>query len=153
MTIILIYDKLLIVKILNKEMPMIKERNTKQKMRILTTVQGTKSHPTAEQVHAMITDTTSGVSLATVYRNLHHLAELGRIRRISVINSPDRFDGDLSPHHHISCTTCGKFCDFFDIDYDNGLDNAAANKSGFGAVVHETVFYGECPECKSAKLN
>lgn len=153
MTIIIICVIVLIEIILIKEMPMKKERTTKQKTLILAAVQGTKTHPTAEQVHAMITDTAPHLSLGTVYRNLNRLAELGKIRRISVINSPDRFDGDLTPHHHISCSTCGKFCDFFDVEYDQGLDRLIEEKSGFEIARHETVFYGECPECKLKKLN
>lgn len=132
---------------------MIKERNTKQKSVILSAVQGTKTHPTAEQVHAMISEEMPNLSLGTVYRNLNRLAEIGTIRRISVINSPDRFDGDLSPHHHICCTECGRFCDFFDIDYDNELDGVIEEKSGFALVRHETVFYGKCPDCKIIELN
>ena len=129
-----------------------KERNTKQKTLILSAVRGTKTHPTAEQVHAMLADSISGLSLGTVYRNLNHMAELGTIRRISVTNSPDRFDGDISPHHHICCTDCGKFCDFFDMDYDDELDSVIEGKSGFSFVKHETVFYGVCPDCK-IKIN
>lgn len=132
---------------------MIKERNTKQKTVILSAVQGTKTHPTAEQVHAMISDEMPNLSLGTVYRNLNRLAELGTIRRISVTNSPDRFDGDLTPHHHICCTACGKFCDFFEIDYDKELDKVIEEKSGFSLVKHETVFYGRCDECKLIDLN
>ena len=124
-----------------------KERNTKQKALIHSAVRGTKTHPTAEQVHAMLSETVSGISLGTVYRNLNHMAELGQIRRISVTNSPDRFDGDISPHHHICCNGCGKFCDFFDIDYDEKLDCAIEEKSGFLQIKHETVFYGVCPDC------
>ena len=129
---------------------MIKERTTKQKTLILSAVQGTKIHPTAEQVHAMITDVAPNLSLGTVYRNL---AEMGIIRRIPVINSPDRFDGDLTPHYHISCTECGRFCDFFEIDYDAELDRTIESRSGFSIAKHETVFYGKCPECKNKELN
>lgn len=153
MTNIIIYVIFLIEIILIKEMPMIKERNTKQKALILSAVQGTKTHPTAEQVYVMISNEMPNVSLGTVYRNLNRLAEIGTIRRISVINSPDRFDGDLTPHYHISCTSCGKFCDFFEIDYNKGLDGIIEEKSGFRIAKHETVFYGECPDCKLKKLN
>ncbi len=132
---------------------MIKERNTKQKALILSAVRGTKTHPTAEQVHAMLVETVGGLSLGTVYRNLNHMAELGQIRRISVTNSPDRFDGDVSPHHHICCNNCGRFCDFFDMEYDNALDAVIEEKSGFSLIRHETVFYGVCPECIKNKLN
>ncbi|MBQ8895680.1 MAG: transcriptional repressor [Clostridia bacterium] len=132
---------------------MIKERQTKQKAVILSAVQGTKTHPTAEQVYEMIRDEMPNVSLGTVYRNLNRLAEIGTIRRISVINSPDKFDGDLTPHHHISCTQCGKFCDFFDAEYNESLDRFIEAKTSFRIAKHETVFYGVCPECKCNELN
>ncbi len=131
---------------------MIKERNTRQKTLILSAVRGTKTHPTAEQVHGMLLESGNDFSLGTVYRNLNHMAELGVIRRISVTNSPDRFDGDISPHHHICCSSCGGFHDFFDIDYDTGLDGVIEKKSGFSLIRHETVFYGVCPDCMK-KLN
>lgn len=132
---------------------MIKERNTRQKAVILSAVQGTKTHPTAEQVHAMIADEMPNLSLGTVYRNLNRLAEIGTIRRISVTNSPDRFDGDLTPHHHVCCTQCGKFCDFFDMEYNNDLDKLIEAKTKFSSVRHETVFYGKCEDCKINELN
>lgn len=130
---------------------MIKERNTKQKALILATVQGTNTHPTAEQVHAMLAHQMPGLSLGTVYRNLNHMAELGIIRRISVTNSPDRFDGDMTPHHHICCLNCGEFGDRFDLPYDESLDKMAAKKSGYDINRHETVFYGTCANCKTKK--
>lgn len=139
--------------ILNKEMPMIKERQTKQKAVILSAVQNTKTHPTAEQVYDLIRGELPNVSLGTVYRNLNKMAEDGQIRRISVVNSPDKFDGDLTPHHHISCTSCGKFCDFFDAEYNESLDRLIEAKTCFRIARHETVFYGECPDCKLIKLN
>ena len=128
---------------------MVKERNTKQKSLILSAVRSTCTHPTAEQVHLMIMDEMPGISLGTVYRNLNHMAELGLIRRISVTNSPDRFDGDLTPHHHICCLNCGEFGDRFDLKYDESLDVLAAKKSGYIINRHETVFYGYCKKCKN----
>lgn len=132
---------------------MIKERQTKQKALILSAVQGTKTHPTAEQVYEMISDSMPGLSLGTVYRNLNRMAETGLIRRISVTNSPDRFDGDMKPHHHICCSECGKFSDFYEVAYDKSLDKLIAQKSGFDITRHETVFYGSCQQCKNKKIN
>ena len=128
---------------------MIKERNTRQKTLILSAVRNTDIHPTAEQLHAMLAAEIPGLSLGTVYRNLNHMAELGLIRRISVTNSPDRFDGNMVPHHHICCLECGEFGDRFDLPYDESLDRLAAKKSGYGITRHETVFYGQCPKCKN----
>ncbi len=132
---------------------MVKERNTKQKALILSAVRSTCTHPTAEQVHAMLAEEMPGLSLGTVYRNLNHMAELGLIRRISVTNSPDRFDGDLKPHHHICCLGCGEFGDRFDLKYDESLDGLAAKKSGYQINRHETVFYGYCKKCKNNNKN
>lgn len=132
-------------------MYMIKERITKQKMLILSAVRGTKTHPTAEQVHEMVAGDMPGLSLGTVYRNLNHMAETGLIRRISVINSPDRFDGDMTPHHHICCMDCGEFGDRFDLPYDEALDAMAAKNTGYDISRHETVFYGTCKKCKNLK--
>lgn len=132
---------------------MVKERNTKQKMLILDAVRSVCTHPTAEQVHAMLIGDMPGISLGTVYRNLNHMAELGQIRRISVTNSPDRFDGDMTPHHHICCLGCGEFGDRPDIKYDESLDAAAAKKSGYSITRHETVFYGLCKKCKNNSKN
>lgn len=125
-----------------------KERNTKQKTLILSAVQSSCSHPTAEQVHAELLPQLPGISLGTVYRNLNRLAELGLIRRISVTNSPDRFDGNMIPHHHICCLDCGEFFDDFEAPYNAELDKSIAERSGFSITRHETVFYGSCPKCK-----
>ncbi len=138
---------MLLVKFTIKVITMIKERNTKQKTLLLSTLQSVTSHPTAEQMHKMLSDKMPGISLGTVYRNLNKLAEMGTIRRISVNNSPDRYDGDLSPHHHICCNKCGEFLDYFG-DYDKSLDEIIGKKSGFSIERHETVFYGFCPNCQ-----
>ncbi len=130
---------------------MIKERNTKQKALILSAVRATCSHPTAEQVHATLLDKAPTISLGTVYRNLNRLAEMGVIRRISVTNSPDRFDGDMSAHNHICCSDCGEFADDFDTKYDESLDKSVEKTSGFTINRHETVFYGICHKCKTKK--
>ncbi len=132
---------------------MIKERNTKQKTLILSAVRESCKHPTAEQVHAGLAPEFPGLSLGTVYRNLNRLAELGTIRRISVTNSPDRFDGNMTPHNHICCLNCGEFADDFDTPYSDELDAQISERFGYEISRHETVFYGTCPKCKIIKIN
>ncbi|MBQ3230330.1 MAG: transcriptional repressor [Clostridia bacterium] len=130
---------------------MLKERTTKQKMLILSTVCASKAHPTAEQVYDMLKNEMPGLSLGTVYRNLNRMAELGQIRRLSVTNSPDRFDGDLRPHHHICCSACGDFSDYFNVSDESAIDAQISIQTGFEIQRHETVFYGICPKCRACK--
>lgn len=130
---------------------MLKESMTRQKALILEAVCASEAHPTAEQVYDMLKSEIPGLSLGTVYRNLNRMAELGQIRRISVTGSPDRFDGGLIPHHHICCSACGAFSDYFDISDESALDEAISRRTGFEIRRHETVFYGLCPKCKAAE--
>ncbi len=129
-----------------------KERNTRQKTLILSALRSVKTHPTADGVYEMLVDTCPDISLATVYRNLNRLAESGIIRRISVNNSPDRFDGDISPHYHLCCDGCGRFDDHFIQYSDEVLTKNIENESGFSISRQETVFYGLCPKCKNKNL-
>ena len=132
---------------------MLKERNTKQKTFILSALKSVKTHPTAEAVYEMIAKDFPEIGLATVYRNLNRLSESGIIRRISVNNSPDRFDGDLTPHYHLCCDECGRFDDFFDDRGHDALKEFVENESGFSLSRQETVFYGLCPDCKTNNPN
>lgn len=85
---------------------------SKQRDMILDTLRAYPIHPTAEELYTILKDTVEAtVSLATVYRNLGQLADAGMIIRISVPDSPDRFDGTISPHHHMRCDKCGRVTD------------------------------------------
>jgi Fe2+ or Zn2+ uptake regulation protein len=130
---------------------MLKERNTKQKTFIRSALKSVRTHPTAEAVHEMIAKDCPEIGIATVYRNLNRLSESGIIRRISVNNSPDRFDGDLTPHYHLCCDECGRFDDFFDDRSQDTLRKFVEDESGFSLSRQETVFYGLCPNCKKEK--
>ena len=68
-------------------------------------------HPTAETVYLNLREDYPKISLATVYRNLSLLAELGNIQKIPTGNGPDRFDGRPEPHNHFLCDECGSMID------------------------------------------
>jgi len=91
-------------------------RNTIQKQLVLKAVKRLKSHPTADEVYNDIVNSYPGISKATVYRNLNHLAEEGQLLKISVPGSADKYDGTLEEHYHATCRYCGKF---MDINLDN----------------------------------
>ena len=54
----------------------------------------------------------SKISLATVYRNLSLLADMGEIQKISTPDGPGPvFDARTEPHVHFSCDCCGSVID------------------------------------------
>ena len=78
-------------------------RHTRQRDLIYSTLAALDSHPTAEQLHALVNAQNRNVSLATVYNTLDALARCGLLRRIPSHqgSGPCRFDADLSRHVHI----------------------------------------------------
>lgn len=103
-------------------------------------------HPTAETVYMNLREEYPKISLATVYRNLSLLAELGNIQKIPTGNGPDRFDGRPEPHNHFLCDECGSMIDLQMNSIDH-VDEIAAQT--FDGVIkgHSILFYGICPEC------
>lgn len=118
------------------------QRYSRQRELIYNTVYASKVHPTAEMVYAALKPDHPNLSLGTVYRNLHLLADEGKLRRLPF--PVERYDGDVSPHHHFCCEQCGQVLDLA-LPYDETLDQAAAD---YGRVTHHTtVFYGLCAAC------
>lgn len=84
---------------------------TKQRQVIKQIIRETDEHLTAEQIYIQAIKRMPSIAIATVYRNLSLMVRTGEIRRVSVLNAPDRFDRTMLPHNHMICDTCGKFVD------------------------------------------
>ena len=84
---------------------------TIQREAILQELRMRKDHPTAEDLYGALHDAMPLLSLGTVYRNLEQLSTAGIIRKLEVSGKKMRFDGDLTPHHHIRCRECGGVSD------------------------------------------
>ena len=118
---------------------------TKQRQLILEAVRATNSHPTADELFQMIRRKLPTISLATVYRNLNFLSEIGEIRKLAMPGMPDRFDWRMDPHDHMVCDTCGQVVDFV-LPHDLGQEIASA----CGAQVdgYTLVAHGTCAHCR-----
>ncbi|NLY40428.1 MAG: transcriptional repressor [Desulfovibrionales bacterium] len=121
-------------------------RLTNQRKIILKQLQSVTSHPTADELYDMVRQHMPRISLGTVYRNLEVLSSLGLVRKLENAAGQKRFDGDMSRHHHIRCTHCGKVGDIFgapDIsDIEEKLD------TDFVISGHNLEFEGVCPQCQ-----
>lgn len=119
-------------------------RYSRQRELIYQSVCASREHPTAEMVYAMLKPEHPCLSLGTVYRNLHLLADEGKLIRMPF--PVERFDGDLHDHGHFCCKHCGRVMDV-ELPYDGALDMAAQEQLR-GTVTHHTVvFYGACSHC------
>ena len=119
------------------------QRFSQQREEIYRAVCATKEHPSAQMVYDRLKPDMPKLSLGTVYRNLHQMAQEGRLMEL---NGPVvRFDATTAPHTHICCRSCGQVADL-NLAYDSGLDRNAAG-SGWEIGGHELMFYGICPAC------
>ena len=119
------------------------QRFSQQRERIYQAVQMSDEHPSAQMVYDALRPELPRLSLGTVYRNLHQMAQEGRLRELE--GSVTRFDAVLSAHTHIRCVRCGQVADLA-LPYDLSLDQEAVG-NGWAVTGHELVFNGLCPAC------
>lgn len=111
-----------------------------------------KDHPTADVVYMNVKHEYPNISLATVYRNLSLLADLGEIRRLRMGDGVDHYDADTSQHYHVICTECGSVSDLKARSIDNTINLSDLDYDGKiqGQV---TYFYGICTDCCSRSVS
>ena len=65
---------------------------SRQRRKILETLQNNVVHPSAEYIHQVLQKEHSKISLATVYRNLNKMAETGEIKKINGLEDSSHYD-------------------------------------------------------------
>ncbi len=121
-------------------------RNSFQRQLVMDALKSL-DHPTAQDVYTEIRKIYPQMSLGTVYRNLHQLAQDDVVRRLSFPDSPDRFDIHLEPHQHICCTRCGGYFNIGEASLGN-IDRKVEDATGFEIKSHRMLFSGICPACR-----
>ncbi len=120
------------------------QRFSYQREQIYRAVCASQEHPTAEMVYQRLKPSMPRLSLGTVYRNLHQMAQEGRL--VEMEGPVVRFDAVTKPHTHLRCIRCGGVCDLGAMPYDDGLDRKA-EESGCRILRHTLVFTGICAAC------
>ena len=91
--------------------------------------------------------------LATVYRSMHMLEEMGMVKRFDFGDGVARFEllseGDDGHHHHLVCLRCAHIVEVADC-FPPELEEKIAARNGFKAITHKLEFFGICPRCQSA---
>ena len=123
------------------------QRNTVQRQIILETLKKMNTHPTIEEIYSAIHKEHTSISKTTVYRNLRQLADNGQIRKISLSDGLERYDGCTDRHYHFKCKACGCTIDV-DMEQIAGINDMIREKHGFQVDEHDVVFTGICVKCK-----
>lgn len=121
-----------------------KTRMTSQRMLVMNYLKSVCSHPTAEEVFKHVRKKMPSITLATVYRNLHLLADNGEILCMSV-NNEYRFDATTNLHQHFVCSSCRNIEDIHDSRISRYILNKMKDKIPADNV--EIIFKGTCKRC------
>ncbi len=124
-------------------------RLTPQRVELIRLIAASEGHPSASHLYNQIKVQFPTMSLATVYKTLDLLKELGEVLEIG-LRDDSHYDGNKPyPHPHLICVKCQKIM-------DGELDGAVQNivqeverNFGFQIVKHQLDFYGICPNCQS----
>jgi Fe2+ or Zn2+ uptake regulation protein len=105
------------------------------------------SHPTAEEVHALVCRTHPEFPKTTVYRALETLVRVGLLQRVAHPGSAVRYDANIHRHHHLTCLECGRIVDVVYAPLDT-LPIPGKSVHGFTIVDHSVHFQGWCSSCR-----
>ncbi|MGB2698334.1 MAG: transcriptional repressor [Candidatus Zixiibacteriota bacterium] len=123
------------------------QRRSRQRETIMRILKNTKSHPTADWVYEMARQEIPNISLGTVYRNLRKLSQEGKIQKLTLNSSFDRYDADTSFHYHFACRRCGKIYDVRpegEVKILKGIEK----RTGFHVEGVKINLLGICRRCK-----
>lgn len=124
-------------------------KNSVQKDYILKALYHTDEHLSVEEIALAVKQKYNiDVGIATVYRTMSFLENLGIVESLDVGDSTKRYELGLSVHHdHLVCTKCSKIIEFSDEKIElNQIKIAESN--GFIMRDHIMTIYGLCEECQ-----
>ena len=85
-------------------------------------------------------------SLATIYKTLQILKELGLIQELNFPNGETRYDSCIKPHINLVCLRCGNIKDIDDISSREIIAKATATEN-FTITGQRVDVYGICEKC------
>lgn len=124
------------------------QRVTKQRLAVSAALDELADFVSTQELHRILHDRGSPVSLATSYRILQSLADDGLV---DVLRNADgeavyRRCAVTGHHHHLLCRSCGRAIEV-EAPAVEAWATRTAREHGFTAVEHTVEIFGLCPEC------
>jgi Fur family transcriptional regulator, ferric uptake regulator len=137
-----------------KELRRLGLKVTLPRMKVLEVFRGhTGSHLCAEEVHRLLVQQGHQVGLATVYRVLAQLDEVGAISRQVFDGNKSVYEINNGAHHdHLVCLNCGRVKEFDD-NLIEARQREVAATNGYHLAQHNLTLYGYCPDCDREMKN
>jgi Fe2+ or Zn2+ uptake regulation protein len=124
-------------------------RYSKQREAVMQLLDKKNYHPTVDEIYEIIKKKYPKVSLATIYRNVEQLTQMGKVWKIEIPNEPARYDGNMEKHYHIRCKKCGSVNDVWLKDKLFKIEEVESTLENFSITGVKVEFEGICDLCNS----
>jgi Fur family peroxide stress response transcriptional regulator len=128
-------------------------RLTPQRIAILKILAASAEHPSVDRIYELVKVDFPTTSLATVYKTVTLLKEIGEVLELGFGNQGNRYDGNKPyPHPHLICIKCKRILDP-ELSRLGDWTQQVAQMTGFQITGHRLDFYGICPQCQEQETS
>jgi Fur family ferric uptake transcriptional regulator len=122
-------------------------RLTPQRMLVLSAIENSNDHISAEEIYAQVVAKYSHVNISTIYRTLELLNRLGLVTETDLGGGRVRYHpAGKGHHHHLVCQECGKVIDL-DETVLYPLKKVLLQEYKFSADLRHLAIFGRCADC------
>lgn len=126
-------------------------RVTPQRVAILNAVCDIGRHAAIGDIQLRLSQTSSTIDLATIYRNLKVLCDVGLLVSAHTDDLGMVYEiAEPTPHHHLLCVVCGKSQSIEGAMFD-ALRSSIRQSTGFTLQAEHLVLKGVCKTCETAQ--
>lgn len=124
-------------------------RLTRQRQLVLRVLQESDEHLDAETLYQQVKRRDQRISLATVYRTLSVLKELGLVEEHRLGEEHGHFEAVQDvPHYHFTCVACGRVIEFEAPEVTEVVRTFRQQEQASVTDVH-LLLSGFCSRCRS----
>lgn len=123
-------------------------RCTTPRLAVLGELELGDGHLSAAQIHARLHQRGYQVDLATVYRTVSKLVELGVVHALAVDERSTTYGLADQPHHHAVCTRCGAILEIPAQRLSAALAHARTGSQFALSERAGLTLWGLCPACQ-----
>ena len=123
-------------------------RLTPQRIMVLSAIEDSDNHISAEEIYAQIVAKYPQVNISTVYRTLELLTRLGLVTETDLGGGRVRYhSAEKGHHHHLVCQECGAIIDL-DESVLSSLKNTLLLEYKFVPDLRHLAIFGRCANCR-----
>lgn len=122
-------------------------RVTRQRLAVYAYLSSNDTHPTVDDIYSGIKGDLPRISVATVYKSVESLVDVGLVKPIHLGQAATRFDVSTEAHAHFRCIACQQISDVT-IEETPAPTGELDRCEVMGSTVE---FYGFCASCRQTQ--